>query len=244
MQVQFHNVIGHQTVASNDTTRPTNAQLETLLLEAYHLPQARTKFSFSNQEILPILLQWGGKRHFIADEKINVHLSDELINKYLDTLNFRINLYRAIGSHYNIHIEIREKERTDRLGNSLKKVRIEKRVGFVRKKNNSRDKQIGLNYHYPNCCIDFYIENEEQLPNKIYQNKLSEAYGEDVFFMKELAYILHTPCSLKCKDTLKNAQRYQRFVRKNFPTIATKLEQNRSNFGLIRSNSEAKELNM
>lgn len=96
------------------------------------------------------------------------------------------------------------------------------------------DKAIGKLLGYPECCINFFVENkkvQQKVQNDYILPALANSEGFEFPFYTnytvryfDVALLSHFPHSFNCKDSIKIAKTNFEFIRK-FPQLASKFEE-------------------
>ena len=103
----------------------------------------------------------------------------------------------------------------DLFSNRKNKRLFQKYFSLVKKQQHDKaDLIAGKLYGYPKCCINRFIEEHDL-------KKLAKKYSYYAFYDKlhtldkRFPFLSHTPCSLKCKDSIKINNDYRMIVKKS-----------------------------
>ncbi len=75
--------------------------------------------------------------------------------------------------------------------------------------------QNGMNFGFPKCCSSLFLNTNHLLFSKPRQ-----------FSSGVSPYVFHVPCSEKCKETSRLAQKYMAHVKQNYPLMAHHIKKN------------------
>ena len=185
--------------------------LESTLLEL------DAKTGLTKYQFLPPVLYWSGKRKVfgVTSPLVGGTTKDkELVVSDLLAMKSWINILRSVGTPFDITVNIHRfadgRYLIEGFGSSQS----------VRAAFSGDHYKAGRLYSYPECCIEFAVQNWGNT------NNMSDQFDQK---RPELAqYHLHNPCSPNCEQTVKLATEYRNFIVTNFPRIAKRLENGKS----------------